>query len=241
MVESNRQPPAGRASIREEGGAVVGVDVEVPLANGYWYAYALLVPRVGRLVIAELRFFPADGERPSNWLHAVVQGAPEIGSWSGSIARLGELPIEGVTTRLIRETTIDRLIELAEIEIQETVEATPATRAWLGGRELEEATRQRPGRRGRPISYYLQWAMRYVELVDRGSTRVNRDLAERFDLPVATVTQIISTARNRHRLLTKTKQGQPGGRLTAKAERLVERLDEEMRATQHDLEQNWKD
>jgi hypothetical protein len=97
-----------------------------------------------------------------------------------------------------------------------------------------EMRRRRPGRAGRPDSFYLVWAVAYVERLKVGSRHPVKDLAEHppkvvrgyiSDADVtseATVRDFIHQARERG-LLTRSPKGRPGGELTPKAEQLIKR------------------
>lgn len=95
--------------------------------------------------------------------------------------------------------------------------------------------RRRPGRRGRTDSYYLVWAVAYVERLAAGSRRPVKDLTERPPKVIrgyvsdgeatseATVRDIIHQARVRG-LLTGSPAGRPGGELTPKATQMLKHI-----------------
>jgi hypothetical protein len=103
-----------------------------------------------------------------------------------------------------------------------------------------EMRRRRPGRAGRSDSFYLAWAVGYVERLGAGSRRPVKDLAEHPPKIIrgyisdgnltseATVRDIIHQARERG-LLTRSPAGRPGGELTPKAKQILKQLASESR------------
>ena len=71
--------------------------------------------------------------------------------------------------------------------------------------------------RGKPSreQWLARLAQRYVETLDE--PRQTGILAEEFHYKPASVAAMIREARNKHKLLTPTTKGRPGGSLTPKA------------------------
>jgi hypothetical protein len=68
---------------------------------------------------------------------------------------------------------------------------------------------------------------RYVETLDEpGQTAM---LAEEFSYGPASIAAMIREARNKHKLLTPTRQGKPGGSLTPKARAILAEREEELK------------
>jgi hypothetical protein len=80
---------------------------------------------------------------------------------------------------------------------------------------------RRPGRKGRGDDFYAGWADRYERV---GGRTPIADLATESGTPIETVRHFINEARRR-RLLTQTKPGKPGGRLTAKGREALHGVD----------------
>lgn len=89
--------------------------------------------------------------------------------------------------------------------------------------DLTESLRRKPGPAGASDLEYARLAARYVQLVDEGSTSPNEDLAEELGdgWDAALVRDWLHRARHRRGLLTPTRRGQAGGRLTDKARELL--------------------
>jgi hypothetical protein len=85
--------------------------------------------------------------------------------------------------------------------------------------------RERTGTRGKDDEVFARVAAAYVELVEQGERAPLRHLAEMFHMSESRARNVVHEARARG-LLTATKQGRPGGRLTAKAQRIIEGIDD---------------
>jgi hypothetical protein len=95
-----------------------------------------------------------------------------------------------------------------------------------------EALRQRPGRRGHSESHTLDLARvarAYADLVAADDPAPLRTLAEHLSLSYQRVRNLVHEARTKEGLLTATKAGRASGRLTAKAERILEGDDSGLR------------
>jgi hypothetical protein len=194
--------------------------VEQPVERGWIGAYRLIA-KAGRLVVAEVRLLPDTGEGSGRW----SEEASDVVS-------------EGVPARALRalSPTIPQK-RFARFLRQIEKDYPRIAKQLLGGHGIHlrsQIARRRPGRGGRPDSYYLIWAQAYVERLAAGSRRPIKDLAERPPRAIkgyvstgdrvseATVRDIIHECRERG-LLTPAPKGRPGGELTAKAMRMLER------------------
>jgi hypothetical protein len=120
-----------------------------------------------------------------------------------------------VTTRMLRD------IPLGTIQQR----AYGALRAAERRGDLEKGSTDqfrdvhRPGRRGRDSYEYALLAAEYVDWCDRSRTPV-RDMATAKGIPSQRLSNALYVARSRG-LLTRQGQGTSGGRLTAKAQRIL--------------------
>jgi hypothetical protein len=197
--------------------------VEVERSPGWTCAYRI-VSQLGRPVVAEVRVFPAEA------------GHRQAGRWS---ADDGSVPVGGVAGRMLRtlrlgdpRETFPRIIK--DWKALDGDAATTLSRARHTA--AAQAVPRRPGRTGRPDSFYLAWAVAYVERLRAGSRRPAAELA--MDPPVRiegyvsgedgawvrTVKDILRTARRRG-LLGPAPMGMAGGELTPKAHAMLERSD----------------
>jgi hypothetical protein len=128
----------------------------------------------------------------------------------------GKVPPGGVTKDVLRAISTTDLYDsfatwepdLLEREIATEIDALYDVR--------------RPGSAGHDDRYYAVWAQRYVEACQTTRTPFLA-LAERYPPNTAAqIRRVVTTARRRKLLLGRT-QGRPGGRLSAKAERLAPR------------------
>jgi hypothetical protein len=90
---------------------------------------------------------------------------------------------------------------------------------------LAGAKREKPGRKGHGLDYYVGWAGRYADLVQGGDRHPIKTLAVERGLPSDYVRDTINTARRTHHLLTDPGRGRAGGQLTAKALQLIAERD----------------
>jgi hypothetical protein len=86
----------------------------------------------------------------------------------------------------------------------------------------EALVNERPGARGKPDEDYARAAAEYVRFVAEGERAPLRSLAGVLHVSESRARNIVHEARVRG-LLTKTQPGRRGGRLTAKAQRLLGR------------------
>jgi hypothetical protein len=196
--------------------------VEEPIAGGWIGAYRLMV-KAGRPLVAEVRLFPED--RPES------RGG---GQWSEEVSAV---PSEGVPGRALHALRLKTPLERFPRFLR-SIKRDPAfAKQLLRGHGIplrSEMRRRRPGRRGRTDSYYLPWAVAYVERLAVGSRRPVKDLTESPPRAIrgyvsdggvtseATVRDYIHQARKRG-LLSSSPSGRPGGELTPKAEQMLKR------------------
>jgi hypothetical protein len=88
--------------------------------------------------------------------------------------------------------------------------------------ELATRLTQRPGRRKRPEIEWAELARNYVDALEREPDRPVEALAESLNMKRKTVSNALESARRRGLLTRPRKQGAAGGRLTAKAKRLLD-------------------
>jgi hypothetical protein len=164
--------------------------LQVPIVDGRWVVAYEVVPRDGRMIVAETRV------RPN-----------------------GRLPEEGVTARrVLREVKVaEHLLEhrrrlhpkLVKVYGKEAVDGSkPAARKrGRGGRPLDWTDLE-----------LAKLARRYVELCkdDRRRFPVVEVLAEREHLSIGRVRDLLTLARKR-RVLTPSPRGKAGGELTIRA------------------------
>lgn len=197
--------------------------VELPAAGlDGWVIAGRFLRHADRLVLAELRVFPGGSkppvERPRG--KAPVERRP-IGEWSESPEALEGLGEVAITARLLRQVRVGDLYEVAQrqLEIMSRHTRSPAAKALA-----DVAPSSRPGRAGRPDSYYAAWAARYAERLAAGSRSPVGDLAAEHGLSRAQVRDLVHEARVRG-LLPKGAKGRADGQLTDKARRLLADLD----------------
>jgi hypothetical protein len=214
----------GRVMVREAW-------VEAPLGTE-WVGALRLVPQNGAPVIAELRVFPAEADRPApgRW----------SGEWRGVLAKI---PPGGLTRRLLRKVPtaahVQLMAELLRQSRRKAVEVDdpmfdslwgngprPATEIASTARPShpsgEHAGGARRGRKPRPSEFYLPIAVAYAGAVKAGSPHPVVDVADARGLDASQVRDMVYKAR-RLGLLTPTKQGAPAGVLSPWAEALLRR------------------
>lgn len=135
----------------------------------------------------------------------------------------GDTPLAEVTVRALRQVPFGAIDAAARQHIRGTLGAAEVKA--LGPPVVDDTPRltaaftaRKPGLPGRPDSYYLKFAVKYVELLGTGA--VIRHLAEEFDTSPATMRNLISEARRRGLLTRPPVKGRAEGRLTAKGEAL---------------------
>lgn len=194
-----------------------------------WTAAYRYVLQDGALVVAEVRVFPDDTPVLRLRARAQMLGLPFEGFWSGDVLGSEEaaasVPRGGLTARKLRQ------LHLRGANAMTDRYAVTIRKSYGDDGELFEADLlaaldeigeepRRPGRAGRPDSFYAQVASTYVRAQEAGSSRPTKDAAEALGLKQSYVRDVLHDARERG-LLTKTLPGRAGGRLTAKARRLL--------------------
>jgi hypothetical protein len=196
--------------------------VEHRLEGGWVAAYRLMV-KGGRPVVAEARLHP---DAPPGEAHS--------GGWSEEAS---DVPPEGIPGRALKElrlrTPLSHFSQFLHQLKRDRKFATQISRSF-GIPVGSEMARRRPGRPGRPDSYYLAWAKAYVERLAEGSRRPVKDLVEHppvrisgyisdgGEISEATIRDLVHEARERG-LLTRSPKGRPGGELTPKARQILNR------------------
>jgi hypothetical protein len=183
---------------------------EAPL-NAEWLVSCRLAPQDGRVVVAELRIFPIETNRPRS-----NDGAS--GYWSGEVlGTAATVPTHGLTARLIRDslrlgryaTKADEALEVWRSSL--LIEATGLTDTERGGRRTK-ATRER---RGHPAILYARLAHTYASAVADGRNPTAA-VASRHRLTIERARDLVHKARV-HGFITRTERGIAGGALTPKA------------------------
>jgi hypothetical protein len=218
-------PPETRADIVQADGGLIGVEVEVPHPDGFWWIYALVVPRDGRLVIAEIRIFPGQGDRHTNEWGLNLSGAPPIGEWDDPDV-LQELPDPGLKSSALRRSLFTQLTKRAQQEINEAWDI-PEMRGPLQDSDLREAA-TRPGRRGHPDLFWAQLAANY-ERAAAEHHNFNEVLARTYgEKPEKVAGWVHQARRPTHAFI----EPSPSRQATAKARRVLEQHRREMRSAE---------
>lgn len=188
--------------------------------EGAWIAAYRLMVKAGRPLVAEVRLFP-DTSRS--------RGA---GRWNKEAS---SVPSEGVPGRAIGRLRLAVPLHHFRAFSRKILRDPTLAEQLLRSHGIPFATeiaRRRPGRAGRPDSFYLGWAVAYVDRLAAGSLSPIRDLAadppeeitgyvsDGRTVSEATVRDLIHQARTRG-LLTRSPIGRAGGELTPKAEQLL--------------------
>ena len=188
---------------------------ETPIDDTWMAAYRL-APQAGHVVVAELRVFPIEPERP----RSSTRGA---GLWSAEL--LGDtarVPRDGLSARVLRKVRMG----------EHSTKADEALEWWRRSGMLEGFSglgdtrrRTRPtgptrGRPGHPPLYYARLARTYAAAVARQSPRPTEEVAARHRLTVARARDLIHKARVRG-FLTTTIKGRLAGALTPKAKAVL--------------------
>lgn len=133
-------------------------------------------------------------------------------------------PLTPLTARLVHDLPFGEMVAAAramlagwtaELDEHESAADMAARRQHFGA-----VLRERPGRRGRTDLEYAHLADAYARLVADGDRAPVRTLAVDLSVAESTVRNQVSEARARG-LLTSSRPGRAGGRLTARARRLL--------------------
>jgi transposase-like protein len=197
---------------------------------GDWIAAWRLLPQGGRVVFGELRLLPNEPRR-------------KAGRWSGDRARV---PGGGITVRELRRLVLEigehrrqARSGVANRITKELRRERPLLypfgpeglfeRHGVTGPFVDEtggvvsgvfAMHLPPKRMRRDDRFYAEMAAAYAEAVAAGNNRPIDTIADALGRSRNTVKDVIREARARG-LLSETTHGRAGGRLTAKAKRLL--------------------
>lgn len=181
-----------------------------------WIAACRISIQDGRPVIAELRVFPAEADRP------------EPGQWSAEyLGREASVPVGGLTTRAVRAVRLGydvRAVDALVARAREVLPAALSAAGLYGAFGLGDATgtpsigprSSTPGARGRPpvpVEAYAQLAASYAALVSAGAKNPVQVLAKRLRLSAAQVRSRLNKARHRFGFLEPGVRGNAGGQL----------------------------
>jgi hypothetical protein len=215
--------------------------VEGPLPNDEtWRCSALFVLHGQRMVLADVRVFPGgdrlraiDGLIPTAQLVDPRDASPalSVGRWSESPRGLHGVAAGGVTSTRLRAVPVVMMRELAQAFLKRNKDWSPDPGEWNAGRTVGKAwgralrdAPERPGRAGRPDSYYVVPAARYVELVAAGDTSPLKTMQSESGRSVAQLRDLLSRARSKEFLTSRP--GAAEGDLTPKGLAALQALEE---------------
>lgn len=197
-----------------------------------------IVGTTGAPVLAELAIYPRqhqvdDGTGALGWKPVGPGEEPGRNQWGiGGAERAWsgkpeDVPPGGIPARLLRRVNAGELLDLGQrraLEMAKVLAEEYDLGDTSGVQQLAavgRARRQKTGRAGHGVAYYLEWAVRYVELVRAGSRTPIKTLAEETGEKEAFVRDTLQDARRRHHLLSDPGRGRAGGHLTEKALKLL--------------------
>src|SRR5262252_9360016 len=188
---------------------------ETPIDDTWMAAYRL-APQAGHVVVAELRVFPIEPERP----RSSTRGA---GLWSAEL--LGDtarVPRDGLSARVLRKVRMGEHSTKADeaLEWWRTLGMLEGFSGLGDTRRRTRPTGPTRGRPGHPPLYYARLARTYAAAVARQSPRPTEEVAARHRLTVARARDLIHKARVRG-FLTTTIKGRLAGALTPKAKAVL--------------------
>ncbi|MCW2601689.1 MAG: hypothetical protein JWM02_3518 [Frankiales bacterium] len=215
--------------------------VEGPLpGDGTWRVSALFLLREQRLVLAEIKVFPGgdrlwavEGHLPTGHLVDPRDAHPALapGQWSQSTRGLHGVTEGGVTTSRLRDVPVVQLRERAQDFLRKHKDWSPEPGDWNAGRTVGTAwgralrdAPERPGRAGRPDSYYVVTAARYVELLNAGDKRPLQTMADESGRKPTQIRDVLSRARSKEFLTSRP--GAAEGVLTPRALAVLKSLEE---------------
>jgi hypothetical protein len=188
---------------------------ETPIDDTWMAAYRL-ARQSGHVVVAELRVFPLEPERP-RW------SATGAGLWSAELlGDAAQVPRDGLSARVLRKARMGEHSTMAD----EALEGWRALGLLEGFSGLGDTGRRTTptgptrGRPGHPPLHYARLARTYATAVARQSPRPTEVVAARHRLTVAHARDLIHKARVRG-FLTTTSKGRLAGALTPKAKALL--------------------
>jgi len=183
-----------------------------------WTADAWVVQRSGRLVVGEVRVFPAEGA-------PVTPGTP----WGG---RASHVPRRGLERRLLRDVPVGRYAPLAEAWVSQmaqqpdfAADAVPRVDLSILNIVLPGASTIAPRPRarrnvGRDDLFYARLAQEYVDRVAAGSASPVKDIARGRDDKPAHIRDLLHESRERG-LLSEARPGKREGHLLARGRALL--------------------
>src|SRR5215475_11585079 len=181
-----------------------------------WMAAYRLAPQAGHVVVAELRVFPLEPERP-RW------SSLGAGRWSAEV--LGDtasVPRDGLSARVLRKVRVGEHSTKADeaLEWWRTLGMLEGFSGLGDTRRRTTPTGPTRGRPGHPPLFYARLARTYAAAVARHSPRPTEVVAARHRLTVARARDLIHKARVRG-FLTTTIKGRLAGALTPKAKAVL--------------------
>jgi hypothetical protein len=202
---------------------------------GEWVAAWRLLPQGGRLVFGELRLFPNEPRRKAGRWSAdrlgnraqVPGGGITVNELRGLVARIGDHrrqaqaePARWVMKEQRRERPLGYPFGPEGLFARHGVSEAlvDETGGVVSG---VVATHLPPKRMRRDERFYAEMAAAYAEAVAAGNNRPIDTIAAALGRSRNTVKDVIREARARS-LLTETTHGRAGGRLTAKAKKLLD-------------------
>jgi transposase-like protein len=194
-----------------------------------WVAAWRLMPQGGRVVFGELRLLPNEPRRKAGRWSANRAQVPGGGITVKELRRLvneiGQHRREaqsGVANRITKELRRERPLgyPFGPEGLFERHGASQAVVDQTSGSVSVVATHLPPKRMRRDDRFYAEMAAAYAEVVAAGNNRPVDTIAEALGRSRNTVKDVIREARARG-LLSETTHGRAGGRLTAKAKRLL--------------------
>jgi hypothetical protein len=188
---------------------------ETPIDDTWMAAYRL-AQQAGHIVVAEIRVFPLEPERPR-------LSSTGAGLWSAELlGDMAKVPREGLSARVLRKVRMGEHTMMAD-EALESWRSLGILKGMSGLADtarmtkLEAPTRGRPGH---PPLHYARLARTYAAAVARKSPRPTEVVAARHRLTLGHARDLIHKARVRG-FLTTTIKGRPAGALTPKAKALL--------------------
>jgi hypothetical protein len=197
---------------------------------GEWVAAWRLLPQGGRVVFGELRLLPNEPRRKAGRWSAdrarVPGGGITVKELRRLVVEIGEHRRQaqsGVSNWITKELRRERPL-LYPFGPQGLFERHGVTGAFVdetgGVVSGVVAMHLAPKRMRRDNRFYAEMAAAYAQAVEAGNNRPIDTIADALDRSRNTVKDVIREARARG-LLTETTHGRAGGRLTAKAKRLL--------------------
>jgi hypothetical protein len=180
--------------------------------DGQWAAAYRLIAQRRRLVVAEVRVYPA-----TPYMISAHGAVPPLDPEAPPVA---PCPPRGITTRVLRGIRVGQVMASVNAGHRRIAKELPDFyKNSFGSLEVAKPiARGTQKRRGRPPESDLKYARvatAYVEACDAGHHPV-KTVATTFKIPPATATVWIQAARRRG-LLSETSPGVAGGSLTPRA------------------------